>query len=566
MNSSWRLKFFASVFVVLVSIIYVLPNFTRGEEDKGLAKFLPNSALRLGLDLQGGIHMVLGIDLERALLNEAESMAYQIKKKAQSDKIEFSDFYKNLDTTRMEVDFVSEADKQKFESMVSEFFPTLEISSFGIDKFSSDFAIALDLRKDRLNQLEVETIQQALETLRNRLDEFGVAEPTIVAKGKNQIVVQLPGMDDPDRAREILSKTAILRFQVVSNEVAPVDLASWLREIYDEMGADAPLADIQKRLEGKLPSDTELLFEEVKDPTTGEVQRTPYVVTRGQRISGELLEDARLTQDEYGMPAVSIRFNAQGAKDFAALTKEAIGKQLAIVLDDKIVSAPTVQAHITGGESQITFGSGLRPRNEVFQEAKDLALVLRSGALPAPIEILQNKTVGPSLGKDSIEKGLKAMLLGFVMIVLFMMVYYRASGLLANIALAINILFVVACLGMLNATLTLPGIAGILVSIGMAVDANIIIFERIREELSSGRPVKGAIELGYEKAHVTILDSNLTTIITGLILFYFGTGPIKGFAVTLIFGLIANYITALWFTRLGYEWWVDKKQSTTLSI
>lgn len=566
MNSSWKTKFYFSFFFVLMATYFVLPNFYATDGDGPLSKFLPETALRLGLDLQGGIHMVLGIDLDRALLNEAESLAYQIKKKAENDELVLTGFHKHLDSTKMEADFSTVEDKGKFESMITEFFPTLEISRYGVEKFSSDNAISLDIRKDRLNQLEKETIDQALETLRNRLDEFGVAEPSIVAKGKNRIIVQLPGMDDPDRAREILSKTAILEFQLVTDDVPAADVASWLREIYDELGQDAPLASIQRKLYDKLPNNVELLFEEVLDPTTGEVQRTPYTVSRELRISGENLEDARMTQDQYGMPAVSIRFNNQGARDFGDLTKEGIGKQLAIVLDDKIVSAPVVQAHITGGESQITFGSGIRPRNEIFQEAKDLALVLRSGALPAPIEILENRTVGPSLGKDSIEKGIQAILLGFLLIVIFMMLYYRGSGLIANVALTINLIFVVACLGMLNATLTLPGIAGILVSIGMAVDANIIIFERIREELYTGRPVKGAIELGYEKAHETILDSNLTTIMTGLILFYFGTGPIKGFAVTLIFGLIANYITALWFTRLGYEWWIEKKQVKTLSI
>lgn len=567
MNASWKTRFFVSLFFVLLGIYFVLPNFAGKTEDSPFYSILPDSALRLGLDLQGGIHMVLGIDLDRALLNEAESIAYQVQRKAKDDELAVNDFYKDPDVTRMEVDFVTAQDQSAFRDMIREFFPTLEVSPYGLSHFDTEHAVAVDIRKDRINQVEKETIDQALQTLRNRLDEFGVSEPSIVAKGTNRIIVQLPGMDDPDRAREILSKTAILEFQIVSDEVAPVDLAAWLQEVYDEKGtADVSLSEVQTALKDKLPTGVELLFEEAMDPTTGEVQRTPYVLDRSRRISGELLEDARMSVDQYNMPAVSIRFNNEGARQFGDLTKESIGSQMAIVLDDTIVSAPVIQAHITGGESQITFGSGLRPRNEIFEEAKDLALVLRSGALPAPIEILENRTVGPSLGKDSIEKGIKAILLGFILIVIFMVIYYRGSGLIANTALAINLIFVVACLGMLNATLTLPGIAGILVSIGMAVDANIIIFERIREELLTGRPVKAAIELGYERAHETILDSNLTTIITGVILFYFGTGPIKGFAVTLIFGLIANYITAVWFTRLGYQWWIQKSSSKTLSI
>jgi protein-export membrane protein SecD len=238
---------------------------------------------------------------------------------------------------------------------------------------------------------------------------------------------------------------------------------------------------------------------------------------------------------------------------------------LAIVLDDQVRSAPVLQSHIPDGRAQITLGS-FRSHDEIFKEASDLSLVLRAGALPAPIEILENRTVGPSLGKDSIEKGLNAMMIGVLIVIIFMILYYRMSGFVADIAVLVNVIFTIACLGLLNGTLTLPGLAGILVSVGMGVDANIIIFERIREELKLGKTVKAAVEMGYERAHLAILDSNLTTIIVGIILFEFGSGPIKGFALTLIFGLIANYFTAIWFTRLFYEWLIQKFQPKTLSI
>jgi len=565
MASQSKFKYYISIAAVLLGLFLVLPNFIKkGENPTGLAKYLPETAMRLGLDLQGGIHMVLGIDLDRAVINEAENMAFDVKKKIEDDKIPNAGFHKDPDGTEFELDFANVQDRKSFESMVTEFFPRLEISRFGLAHFDSNHAIKLDVRDEFLNQIEKDTVDNAVKTLRNRLDQFGVAEPSIAPKGKDKIIVQLPGMEDPDRARAILSKTANLEFQLVSTDVTQVELDGWLSEIYKEVGKDAPLATLQPLLRDKLPENTELIFQEETDATTSEVSRFPYVVSRENRISGENLEDARMGQDTYGMPAVEIRFNSEGAKLFGDLTKAGLQKPLAIVLDDKIMSAPIIQSHITNGISSITFGN--QARNQAFEEAKDLALILRSGALPAPIEILENRTVGPSLGKDSIEKGIKAILLGLLLILIFMLVYYRASGFLANMALVINLIFVVACLGMLGATLTLPGIAGILVSIGMSVDANIIIFERIREELSTGRPIKAAIEMGYERAHETILDSNLTTIVTGMILFYFGTGPIKGFAVTLIFGLVANYITALWFTRMGYTWWLGRRERQTLSI
>jgi protein-export membrane protein SecD len=270
---------------------------------------------------------------------------------------------------------------------------------------------------------------------------------------------------------------------------------------------------------------------------------------------------------EFGQPTVSVQFNPEGTRQFDELTKRNVGKRLAIILDGEVKSAPVLNSHIPDGRAQITLGS-YRPREELFKEASDLALVLRAGALPAPIEILSTQAVGPSLGRDSIEKGLTAMMWGLVLIVVFMALYYRMSGIVADLAVMVNMVFTLACLGLVpgGATLTLPGIAGVLISLGMSVDTNIIIFERIRDELRLGKTVKAAVDAAYDRVFLTIIDTHLTAIITGVVLIEFGTGAIRGFAVTLIFGLIANFVTALWFTKLFYDWVIQKFQPKTLSI
>jgi len=562
MHSNWRWKFWTAVIFTLGAVWFVLPNFLDRNSDVWYAKYLPNSKVEFGLDLQGGVQMTVGVDLNRALLNEAERYVRDLEEFLPKENISFQKINRGYSETNIQVLLSSPDESGKFEKYIQNSFTYLEIESS--DKGKGEFTV--NISKQRRSEIEQMTIKQALETLRNRLDEFGVAEPSIQAKGKDSIVIQLPGLADPTRAREVLAQTAQLDFKLVDDQsMSQLELQKLVESVVKETNGKIKADELNYKLKEKLPSGREILFEVKKDPTTGEELRTPYLLVMADRISGDLLDDARVGTGEFGQPIVNVQFNPEGTRQFDVMTKSNVGKRLAIVLDDEVKSAPVLQSHIPNGRAQITLGS-YRPHNELFQEASDLSLVLRAGALPVPIEIASSQAVGPSLGKDSIEQGLNAMLIGVLIVVLFMIIYYRMSGFVADIAVLVNVIFTLACLGLLHGSLTLPGIAGILVAVGMGVDANIIIFERIREELKLGKTVKAAVETGYDRAHLAILDSNLTTIIVGVILFEFGTGPIKGFALTLIFGLIANYFTAVWFTKLFYEWLIQKFQPKTLSI
>jgi len=570
MNSAWKWKATLALLSSLFAFWLVLPNFldedpTEQEQQvtkrEWYSKLVPNTRLKLGLDLQGGVHMVLGIDMNRAMVNEADRYIRDLKDYLPKKDVSIASISRDFNSTQIKLELAKAEDSKTFERYIEENFPYIDILEHS--KGSSDYL--LDINSEHRSEVEKQTIDQALATLRRRLDEFGVAEPTIQAHGTDQIVVQLPGLDDPQKARRILGRTAQLEFKLVDDETLATNLEVLFQEAKAKLPKDFTADQLNRELIGKIPSGTQVLVEEEIDPTTKEVLQTPYLLKAETLLTGDMLEDARIGADEYGNPIVQMTMNAQGAILFEKVTGENVGRRMAIVLDDKVQSAPQIRDKIGGGRAQISLGE-FKPRNELIEEAKELSMVLRAGALPAPVEIRQNSAVGPSLGRDSIERGLKAMLIGVFLVILFMAFYYRVSGIMADIAVVVNILFTFACLGALHATLTLPGIAGIIISVGMAVDANVIIYERIREELKTGKSIRLAIEAGYERAHLTIIDSNLTTIITGLVLLEFGTGPIKGFAITMIFGLIANYFTALWFTRLAFEWITTKFQPERLSI
>jgi preprotein translocase subunit SecD len=367
-------------------------------------------------------------------------------------------------------------------------------------------------------------LDQALETIRNRVDQFGVAEPTIQRQGTRNIVVELPGIKDPTRALQLIGKTARLEFRLVDEE-----------------------HNVDEALKGRVPERSDLLYERKVSKQTGEVTRTPFLLRKQVLLTGDALTNAEVRiGSQFNEPYVSLEFDRDGAKLFERITAEHVGKRLAIVLDNTIYSAPVIRERISGGQAQIT-GSF------TIEESRDLAIVLRAGALPAPVRIEENRTVGPSLGQDSIRKGLTAGLIGSLLVVLFMLVYYRLSGVAAIVALVLNILMLLAGLAYFHATLTLPGIAGIVLTIGMAVDANVLIFERIREEVRTGKPARAAVEAGFARAWSAILDGNVTTLIAAAMLFQFGTGPIKGFAVTLSLGLIANLFTAVFVCKVMFD-------------
>jgi len=377
-------------------------------------------------------------------------------------------------------------------------------------------------------------------------------ELSLSRQGLKQIVVQLPGVKEPKRAKDLIKETALLEFKMLDEE--------------NQMKMDFPVrvpkekeAEVLAQFQAKVPEGDQILFEHQVDKDTGREFRTPYLVKKRVMLTGDVLSDARVSIGEFNDPYVSITFDGKGGREFERITGENIKKRMAVVLDNTIYSAPVIQDRISGGRAQITGTFST-------QEANDLAIVLRAGALPAPLKIIQDLTVGPSLGQDSIDQGMKSTLIAGLLVVIFMMVYYRLSGVIADFALLLNLICLLGALSALNATLTLPGIAGIVLTIGMGVDSNVLIFERIREELRAGKAVRLAVDGGYDKALLTIIDAHVTTLITGVALFLFGTGPIKGFAVTLCLGIAINLFTAFVGTKVVFDLLNQGKKVDTLSI
>ncbi len=385
--------------------------------------------------------------------------------------------------------------------------------------------LQLVLDSKETDYIRKRAIDQALEIIRNRIDQFGVSEPEITLQGTDEILVQLPGIRDPQRAINLIGQTALLEFKLVDDE-----------------------GNIDEALKGSIPPGDVILYQRSVDPQTGAVRKVPYLLKEKTLMTGEFIKDARVSLDsQFHEPYVSMEFTDVGAKLFEQITGANVKKRLAIILDNNVYSAPEIRERIPGGRAQIT-------GRFTTEEANDLAVVLRSGALPAPVKILEQRMVGPSLGQDSIHKGIVSTLISAAAVVLFMIVYYKFAGVIADVALVLNIVLTLAALAIFRATLTLPGIAGLVLSVGMAVDANILIHERIKEELRFGKTVRAAIDQGYHRAFSAIIDSNLTTLISGIILYQFGTGPVKGFAVTLSIGILANIFTAVYITRVIFDY------------
>ena len=411
-----------------------------------------------------------------------------------------------------------------------------------------------------VTELQDNTRAQSLEIIRNRIDQFGVTEPVIVPQGEDQIVVQLPGLQDPQRAIGLIGQTAQLEFKLVEDQHGLN-----LDELIDQALSQGKLKpgytreEINQALADKLPADTEVYIEKTIDKNTKSVKRQPILVQKKALMTGAAIKGAVVRIGDYNEPYVSVDFNSSGARQFGQITGANVNRRLAIILDGVVRSAPVIKERIGGGKAQITGAY-------TSEEAADLAIVLRAGAFPASVRMVQNITVGPTLGLDSIHKGMISGIIGTILVVAFMIFYYRFSGLVANYALVLNIIMLLGVLSLFHATLTLPGIAGIILSIGMAVDSNVLIYERMREEFHAGKPLKAAIDGGYDKAFFTIVDSHVTTLITAVALFLFGTGPIRGFAVTLSVGVILNLFTALYGTRVVYDYLVYKKWLTNLSF
>ena len=433
-------------------------------------------------------------------------------------------------------------------------------------------SLRVGLEPDHAKQISQMSLEQAREIIRNRVDEFGVAEPIIQLQGSDRILVQLPGVQDPDRALQLIGRTALLEFKLVDDSVGRDQLDKWVEKGRQQANfknnfTKADLDRLNATLKPDLPKGSELSFEKITDPRSREVNLRPFLLKSTTVLTGQALEDARVTTEQTSQrPQVSLRFSKLGAESFEKLTEANVGKLIAILLDGVVVSAPVVHERIPAASAGATISLGQGNRKQMMTEAKDLALILRSGALPAPVEILENRTVGASLGEDSIQKGKWAGIIGTILVVLFMLVYYRWSGFIADTMLVVNLAMLFAIMALFQATLTLPGIAGIVLTVGMAVDANVIIIERIREEMRAGKRARAALEAGFDGAHRAISNSSLTTVISALVLYNFGTGPIRGFAITLLMGLICNYIAAVWFSKWIYEWYLDRHPVRRLSV
>ncbi|MFC1814975.1 protein translocase subunit SecD [Thermodesulfobacteriota bacterium] len=523
-NISWRLVFVLAV--IIVAFVYTLPTISPA--------LWPHKKINLGLDLQGGMHLVLEVDTAKAVESTVERIAQELRTRLRKERIRYADLDR-INDTRISVKIRNQANIEKFEKLLDKEFKDLRILSETTQNDVLD--ILMDLPDNETDQIKRLAAEQALETIRNRIDQFGVNEPDIRNQGENRILVQLPGIKDTQRAKELIGKTALLEFKLL-----------------DETN------DLDTALKGNVPPGSEVLFQIKVDPATLRETRTPYLVKKRTLLTGAYLTNARVQIDsQFNESYVSIDFDKKGGRIFARITGENVKKRLAIILDNKVYSAPVIQEKISGGAARIT-------GNFTSETAHDLAIVLRAGALPAPVNIIEERTVGPSLGADSIRKGLISMCIGGILVVFFMLTYYKGSGLIADFALLLNIILIAGGLAGFQATLTLPGIAGIILTIGMAVDANVLIFERIREEIRLGKTPRAAVNAGYDRATLTILDANVTTLIAALVLFQFGTGPVKGFAVTLSLGVISSLFTALILSRLIFDYFLMNRKIKQLSI
>jgi preprotein translocase subunit SecD len=528
-----RWKALGIILTALVVCLFAVPNFF----PEATVKNWPLWAQRrivLGLDLQGGSYLLLSLDPNSVKKDKLDQVRDDVRRTLRDARIGYTGLATRGDSVEVRInkdtDFDAALSKLRELSqplgglLGSSGQRSLEVSDAG------GGLIRLTLTSSAITERIRQTIEQSIQIVERRVNELGTVEPVIQRQGTDRILVQVPGLQDPTRLKEILGKTAKMEFRMVDTSVPP-----------------------DQAQKGSLPSDDDLLM-------SASPPNTPYVVKKQVLVSGGDLTDAQPGFDQRtNEPVVNFRFNTVGSRKFAQATTENVQQPFAIVLDNKVISAPVIREPITGGQGQI---SG----NFTVQSANDLAILLRAGALPTPLTVVEERTVGPGLGQDSIEKGELAAYVGSIMVIVFMLLTYRLFGVFANIAVVINVAMIFGLLSLLNATLTLPGIAGIVLTVGIAVDSNVLIYERIREELRGGRNAISAIDAGFKRALSTILDSNITTFIAAAVLFYIGTGPVRGFAVTLGIGIITTVFTAFTLTRLIVASWVWWKRPQSVPI
>jgi len=589
MNRSWYWRLGTVIGVALIAVWFLIPTYysfvVLPKADRNnvemLAKVLPKWAppatyrLRLGLDLQGGIHMVMRVDTKTALQKRVErrgdSIVAYLREKG------FGEVTSVADPQLLELALTAKdpAAMDKIQPEVVKDYQDFNVVSRDGNK------LLLGLKDNQVSRFQEDAVDQAMLVIRRRIDKWGVAEVDVRKLGTDAIQISLPGQQDPEQAKELIGTTAQLEFRMVDDtqpffanlfksNPPPADSGITLTKedgFPQLVGKDRD--GLLAYVKGHVPADREVLLECVQDGTVKKGScngyRT-YLVDKSVPLTGESLASADASVDQMGTPEVDLSFDAQGGKDFGNLTEKNVGKRMAIVLDDNVNSAPRINEKIPNGRARITLGGAGKGYDEKLQEAKDLALVLKAGALPAPVSVGEIRQVGASLGDELIHKGSMAVVVGFLLVVAFMAMYYRGAGLIADVALLLNAALILAGLALFNATLTLPGLAGFILTLGIAVDANVLINERIREELAMGKSARVSVDQGYDRAFWTIFDAHVTTLIAALILFFTGTGPVRGFATTLIIGLLASLFTSIVVTRVISTYVVHGRNAQTVSV
>jgi preprotein translocase subunit SecD len=632
MDRSLRWKALFLFALTFLSVVYLVPSL--GRDLPPWYERVFSNKVELGLDLQGGLHIVYGVDLDRVVDDKAGEIKRDLDERLAEMKVKAT-----ITTPRAPVGSVfitvdNAADKSKIDDkLLADYLDTLDSVSCPAS-VPADRSVCRRVSPDYADKIQKSAIEQAIKTIKERIDGNGIAEATVVQKGYD-IIVELPGADPAaiERLKRIIDRTALLEFKIVQNDTqymknmkAYVEkdetaqkLGIAVKQDYWDNDKGGPNNDYYLEAKGgtqvlptaeaakhncvdaknkasegfykcdlsgrkimedylaKLPADLQpppdmqISFEKeerLTDPNANplDVMYRSYLLTRSAPLTGTGVAQADKTWNPTtGRPEVLITFNRKGGRDFGDLTTKNVGKKMAIILDEEVSSAPRIEGPITQGKSTITMGGG-NDAQKIDRDAQDLVNVLRTGALPAPLRQESESQVGATLGQDSIERAKLSMGVGALIVILMMLYFYRFSGFIANVAMALNILFQIAILAMMQATLTLPGIAGVVLTIGMAVDANIIIYERIREELKSGKTIKGAVDAGFGHAFWTVFDAHVTNFVAGLILYLYGTGPIRGFAIMLIIGVIVNLFTSTWVSRFFFEIWLNRRRNSTAPL
>lgn len=594
-TNTWPIRLLFVIAAVAIGAYFLYPSivyFTLSDEDlaevradkaafaKHVPSWAPASHVVPGLDLQGGVHMVLGVDLDKAIADKARRIASRMRDELADKKVAAEGVEHLLDEgkgDRLRVTFKDEAALKTYEADIAENYGDLaEVARAGL-------SITYRVHPDWVNKVKSDAVDQTIKTITNRIDKMHVTEPSITKRGNDQVQVQLPGYTNPDEAKSLIGRTAQLEFQMCDDEsdflTRVENLPAWatlqstsFQRRDGALGTDTylefpeeNLKEVRDLLMGKVPGELVVKYGHLNERVGEAKKMRTYTLKADVDLTGDDLVNAQVAMGspEQPTPYVTLEFSATGKQIFADLTTKNVGRRMAIVLEDIVDSAPVINEPITGGSAQITMG-GSRTRDEMLRDANQLALVLKAGALPAPVTFREERSVGPSLGRDALEEAKVASAVGAALVLIFMVVIYKVGGAIAMLCAFLNIFFVLATLSFANGTLSLPGIAGLLLTVGMAVDANIIINERMREEFLSGKTARAAIDSGYSSAFSAILDSNVSTALAGVVCLQFGSGPVQNFATTLLIGIASTMFTAVFVSRVLFDIYGSKDRESLL--